>query len=212
MSNPQWKIVIAVVAVLCLATPAALGVFAALAPTRGVYAASLAAIGIELSYLALAVLALRPDLRRQARAVALSAVSTSVLLNVVFDYSARNPGALASWPEAVARFDPLLLVISIVESAPLAVLAFSLAMLIHRLGEAEAPSQHTPDMPPSLSVSPAYAREAAPPMPVLVTPDNAAGALSQSYQCPHCGSSLATAANLGAAKRWGHCPACKEHQ
>jgi hypothetical protein len=166
-------------------------------------------VGVELSYLSLAVLALRPELRTQARAVALSAVSTSVLLNVLFDYSARNPGALASWPQAVQRFDPLLLGISIVESAPLALLAFSLALLVHRLGEAEAPAAPVADMPPPLSASPAYAREQEYPMPVLVTPDNGPHALPQDYQCPHCGSALATIGSYGAAKRWGHCPACK---
>jgi hypothetical protein len=30
------------------------------------------------------------------------------------------------------------------------------------------------------------------------------------YHCPHCGTSLATAGEYGAAKRWGHCKTCKE--
>jgi hypothetical protein len=30
------------------------------------------------------------------------------------------------------------------------------------------------------------------------------------YTCPRCGSPLASAGALGAAKRWGHCVACKE--
>jgi len=30
------------------------------------------------------------------------------------------------------------------------------------------------------------------------------------YKCPRCGSSLTSAGALGAAKRWGHCEACKE--
>ena len=127
---------LAVVAVLALSAPAAVGVYRALEPTRGAGAAGLAALGIELAYLSLALLTLSAELRAHARAVALSAVGTSISLNVLADYSARVPGGLTSWPQAVARFDPLALGLAVVESAPLAGLAFALASLLHRLAEA----------------------------------------------------------------------------
>ena len=212
MHNPKWKLLIGIVAVVCLATPAALGVYGAIAPTRGYVAASLAAMGVELSYLALAILSVQPELRHHARRVAVAAVATSVTLNVIFDYAQRNAGALASWQEAMVRFDPLLLLISIVESAPLALLAFSLAMLLHRLGE-DAPI--APIEMPHEAPAVAYAREAYPP-PVVVhnalpNGHNAAIATTPiaAHHCPHCGDALASPAHLGAAKRWGYCKSCK---
>lgn len=135
MRNVWWKTAIAVLAVLLLSAPAAVGVFRALEPTRGPWAAGLAAAGIELVYLSLALLSLRPELRPQARAVAVSAVATSIVLNVLADYAARVPQGLASWPQAVASFDPLALGLAVLESAPLAGLAFALASLLHRLAE-----------------------------------------------------------------------------
>lgn len=61
-------------------------------------------------------------------------MATSIVLNVLADYAARVAGGLASWPQAVARFDPLAL--AVLESAPLCGLAFALASLLHRLAEA----------------------------------------------------------------------------
>jgi hypothetical protein len=133
--NARWKVGIAVVAVLLLSAPSAVGVYRALNPTRGTIAAGLAAAGFELAYLSLSLLTLRPALRQQARAVALGAVITAIGLNGLADYAHRVIGGLASWAAAQHLFDPLALILSLAESAPLAGLAFALASLLHRLAE-----------------------------------------------------------------------------
>ncbi len=137
-SNPRWKIGIAVLAVLLLSAPSAVGVYRALEPTRGAVAAGLAAGGFELAYLSLSLLTLRPELRQQARMVALGAVLTAIALNGLADYAHRVAGGLASWVAAQHLFDPLALILSVVESAPLAGLAFALASLLHRLAEEQS--------------------------------------------------------------------------
>lgn len=45
---------------------------------------------------------------------------------------------LSSWPAAVALFDPLALGLSLVESLPLAALAYAMATLLHRLAVEES--------------------------------------------------------------------------
>jgi hypothetical protein len=100
-------------------------------------ASGLAAAGFELAYLSLSLLTLRPELRQHARMVALGAVITAIALNGLADYAHRVAGGLASWAEARRLFDPLALILSLAESAPLAGLAFALASLLHRLAEAE---------------------------------------------------------------------------
>ena len=147
--NPRWKIGIAVLAVLLLSAPSAVGVFRALEPTRGAAAAGLAAAGFELAYLSLSLLALRPELRRQARAVALGAVATAIVLNTLADYGTRTAvlnaagdvveNGLSSLEASGRLFDELALLLSFVESAPLAGLAFALASLLHRLAEEPPP-------------------------------------------------------------------------
>jgi hypothetical protein len=164
-TNPRWKIGIAVLAVLLLSAPSAVGVFRALEATRGAVAAALAAAGFELAYLSLSLLSLRPELRRQARAVALGAVITAIALNGLADYAHRVAGGLASWPNAVRLFDPLALALAILESAPLAGLSYALASLLHRLAEEQADpnvsdrvAEPTTEAPPTGSQI-AWARE-----------------------------------------------------
>ncbi|MBX0326952.1 hypothetical protein K2Z83_04555 [Oscillochloris sp. ZM17-4] len=158
--NPRWKIGIAVLAVLLLSAPSAVGVFRALEPTRGAIASALAAGGFELAYLSLSLLSLRPDLRRQARAVALGAVATAIALNGLADYAHRVPGGLANWLAAQHLFDPLALALSVAESAPLAGLAFALASLLHRLAEEPPPE---PTMLAATAETDDAPAEAAPP-------------------------------------------------
>jgi hypothetical protein len=160
-------------AVLCLSAPSAVGVFKALEPTRGPIAAGLAAAGFELSYLSLSLLVLHPELRRQARAVALGAVITAIVLNGLADYSARVADGLSSWPNAVRLFDPLALALAILESAPLAGLAYALASLLHRLAEAtpahdDQPAQADPHQVAEPAPALAWAREDDHPAPELV--------------------------------------------
>jgi hypothetical protein len=161
--NARWKIAAAVAAVLCLSAPSAVGVYRALEPTRGTVASGLAAAGFELAYLSLSLLVLRPELRQQARLVALGAVITAIALNGLADYGHRVVGGLASWPNAVKLFDPLALVLSVVESAPLAGLAFALASLLHRL--AEEPPAEAPQVEP---VEEAEGRDTPPPAPAAL--------------------------------------------
>lgn len=247
--NPRWKVAAAVGAVLALSAPAAVGVYRALEPTRGPMAAGLAAAGIELAYLSLSLLTLRAELRPQARLVAVAAVATSITLNVLADYAARVAGGLASWDAAVARFDPLAVGLAVLESAPLAGLAFALASLLHRL--AEAPEQpegedtagpltgetvELPDAPawagPVVVAEPTttWARELPPqvayPAPTHVKDapalmqENAGlesiaphstGRTAAPLTCPRCSTELDRPRYL-AARRWGHCAACKTSQ
>jgi len=124
--------ILAALAVLLLSAPSALGVQRALAPTRGELAGWLAAVGIELAYLSLAFAAFE-DQRRQrlAARVARAAVLTAIVLNVLADYAARVPAGLSGAAQFLASFDWLLLALSVLESAPLATLAYTLATLLH---------------------------------------------------------------------------------
>jgi hypothetical protein len=117
--------------------PSAIGVQHALAPTRGAAAGWLEAAGFELVYLSTAILSLSPELRAYAQRVALAAVGTAIVLNTIADYSQRVPGGLANAAQAWARFDILALALSLVESLPLAGLAYAMATLLHRLSEAD---------------------------------------------------------------------------
>lgn len=217
-SNARWKVGVAILAVLLLSAPSAVGVYRALEPTRGAVAAGLAAAGFELAYLSLSLLSLRPELRRQARAVALGAVATAIALNGLADYAHRVPGGLESWAEAQRLFDPLALVLSIGESAPLAGLAFALASLLHRLAEEHTPNRSeaatweggVAEPEPTLS----WAREVSLPTLQPATVPEATQAFPEAceaarYLCPSCGVNLSLG-QYGAAKKHGHCRHCKE--
>lgn len=199
---------VAILAVLLLSAPAAVGVYRALEPTRGAVAAGLAAAGIELAYLSLALLTLRPELRREAQRVALSAVATSITLNVLADYAARVPGGLASWPAAMRLFDPLGLALAVLESAPLAGLAFALASLLHRLAEEPTEAPEAPAPLPAMAV--ALPRQEVYPAPVEVRADDAPAASQpetprkaheRTYTCKWCGDGPFSFADLGRHSR-----------
>jgi hypothetical protein len=184
-----------VAAVLLLSMPSAVGVARALEPTRGLLAAVAAAVGFELTYLSLSLLRLRPRLRSQARTVALGAVLSAITLNVLADYATRVPGGLASWPTALRLFDPLGLILSLIESAPLAGLAYALASLLHRLAEdeeaapAEARAATEEAGTPEAQASPAPALGGLPAL--ALTHLSAAGqglAQAATYRCRHCGT------------------------
>jgi hypothetical protein len=137
-SRWTWKRkALALLAVLLLSVPSAIGVQHALAPTRGAAAGWLAAAGFELVYLSTAILSLSPELRHFAQRVALAAVATAIVLNTIADYSQRVPGGLANAAQFWDRFDVLALGLSLVESLPLAGLAYAMATLLHRLSEGE---------------------------------------------------------------------------
>jgi len=135
--------ILAVLSILLLSAPSALGVQRALAPTRGELAGWLAALGIELAYLSLAFIEF-DDVQRQRNAarVAKTAVATAIVLNVLADYAARVPAGLTGAAAFLATFDWLLLALSVLESAPLAGLAYTLAVLLHT----RSSKQHTADV------------------------------------------------------------------
>lgn len=201
---------LAVLAVVCLSVPSAVGVHHALAPTRGAVAAWLAAVGFELVYLSTAVLVLTSDLRRYAQRVALAAVVTAVTLNALADYAMRVPGGLASWRSFAATFDGLALGLSVIESLPLAALAYAVAVLLHRLAEAEAeadaPAPEPAPAAPVILTDLALPRQAEFPDPVPVQVMEKT--CKASYACPRCGATLSLG-QYGSAKRRGYCRNCK---
>jgi len=136
--------VIAIAAVLLLSIPSAMGVQAALTPSRGAIAGWLAAIGIELAYLSLALLEVPERLRSTVRATAVWAVGSAILLNTLADYTAKVPNGLTGAEAFVQSFDWLLLALSVVESAPLSGLAFAIALILHNLNHRSKISRQTP--------------------------------------------------------------------
>ena len=221
--------IFAALAVLLLSAPSALGVQRALAPTRGDLAGWLAAVGIELAYLSLAFAAFA-DQRRQrlAARVARAAVLTAITLNVLADYAARVPAGLSSATQFLASFDWLLLALSVLESAPLATLAYTLATLLHSSAQqhtADASAyaqhqhqqhrqyrQHTVEHQHQHQQHSADAAEY-----MLQHSADAAEHQHQqhqqqraalSYRCPRCDAAL-TQQQYGAARRYGYCGECK---
>jgi len=218
--------ILATLSVLLLSAPSALGVQRALAPTRGELAGWLAAVGIELAYLSLAFAAFEDRQRqRLASRVARAAVLTAVVLNVLEDYAARVPAGLSSAAQFLATFDVLLLALSVLESAPLATLAYTLATLLHTHGGSHPHPQ--PDASYAAHPQPDAAHTAhhtahtdTHPQPDASNtahpqPDAAHTAHTQrtaSYRCPHCGAALAKQQQYAAALRYGYCGKCSSQR
>ena len=229
-SNSWKRRALAILAVALLSVPSAIGVQHALEPTRGPVASWLAAGGFELVYISTAILLLSAELRDYSRRVAMAAVVVAVLLNTIADYQTRTAvyegskllrNGLSSWHDAQALFDPLALVLSLLESTPLAGLACAMAELLHRLSDAQdqPDQQPIPIRPPRV----AWARDAAYPVPIAVSADQGfsmsdalepvseapiapetAGfqaATRKTYACKHCGASGLTFAELGRHSR-----------
>lgn len=230
MHRNTWaRRTLALASVPLLAVPSALGVYGWLAPESGVIAAASAAVGFEALYVGVNVLVLRsPELRRYARNVSLGAVLTAVVFNTLYHYGAKVEGAYTG-----AAFAWLPFVLALLASLPLAGLAYSVSVLMHRLSEDEADEQPVDEQPvyagPVL-VGATWPREQAYPAPVRVEemrrdgtrtpqnrqidgfePANAPASHQEAiapHSCPRCSAPLTRGAWL-AAKRWGHCPACK---
>jgi len=186
--------ILATLSVLLLSAPSALGVQRALAPTRGELAGWLAAVGIELAYLSLAFAAFADRQRqRLAARVARAAVLTAITLNVLADYAARVPAGLSGAAQFLASFDWLLLALSVLESAPLATLAYTLATLLHTHSSShpQPDASHTAQHTAHTDTHTAHTQRTA------------------SYRCPHCGAALAKQQQYAAALRYGHCGKCK---
>lgn len=135
--------VIAIASVLLLSIPSAMGVQAALTPSRGAIAGWLAAIGIELAYLSLALLEVPDRLRSTVRATAVWAVASAILMNTIADYATKVPDGLTGAEAFVQSFDWLLLGLSIAESTPLSGLAFAIALILHNLNHRSKVSRQT---------------------------------------------------------------------
>ena len=222
--------ILAALSMILLSAPSALGVQRALAPTRGELAGWLAALGIELAYLSLAFIEFDDQQRqRNAARVAKTAVATAIVLNVLADYAARVPVGLTGAAAFLATFDWLLLVLSVLESAPLAGLAYTLAVLLHT----RSSKQHTAADAQHSTVAAQYsAASAADASSILTdaavdTQHTAASAdsntqqmqqrqqrtaagqhRSASFACPRCGAAL-TQQQYAAARRYGYCTKCK---
>jgi len=194
--------ILATFSVLLLSAPSALGVQRALAPTRGDAAGWLAAVGIELAYLSLAFAAFAdPQRRRLAARVARAAVLTAITLNVLADYAARVPAGLSGAAQFLATFDVLLLALSVLESAPLATLAYTLATLLH------THSGSHPHPQPDASYTAHTAHTAS--HTAHTASHTAHTQRTASYRCPHCGAALTKQQQYAAALRYGYCGKCK---
>jgi len=218
--------ILAALAVLLLSAPSALGVQRALAPTRGELAGWLAAVGIELAYLSLAFAAFE-DQRRQrlAARVARAAVLTAIVLNVLADYAARVPAGLSGAAQFLASFDWLLLALSVLESAPLATLAYTLATLLHTHSSSHPhpqPDASHPHPQPDASYTTHTAHtDTHPQSHTAHTTSHTAHTdthpqshtahpqRTASYRCPHCGAALVKQQQYAAALRYGRCGKCK---
>ena len=213
--------ILATLAVLLLSAPSALGVQRALAPTRGDLAGWLAAVGIELAYLSLAFAAFADRQRqRLAARVARAAVLTAIVLNVLADYAARVPEGLNSAAQFLTTFDWLLLMLSVLESAPLATLAYTLATLLHNSAQqhtADA-AQHTADAAQHMlqqhqQHQQHHTAEHQHQHQQHHTAEHQHQHQQQQraalpYRCPRCGAVL-TQQQYGAARRYGYCGKCK---
>jgi hypothetical protein len=212
--------ILATLSVLLLSAPSALGVQRALAPTRGDAAGWLAAVGIELAYLSLAFAAFAdPQRQRLASRVARAAVLTAITLNVLADYAARVPEGLSSAAQFLTTFDWLLLMLSVLESAPLATLAYTLATLLHSSAQqhtADA-ARHTADAAQHMlqqhqQHQQHHTAEHQHQHQQHHTAEHQHQHQQQRaalpYRCPRCGAVL-TQQQYGAARRYGYCGKCK---
>lgn len=147
--NTFARRLLVIVAVIMLSLPSALGVQKELERTRGPVGSWSGAVGIEVLYLGIAVLLLTVEMRKQAKRVARGAVFSAVILNVIFDYREHMlkvgiPNALNSSTKFVETFDPLILVLAILESLPLAGLAYLGSELLTSVAAQEQGLQRPP--------------------------------------------------------------------
>lgn len=206
MKNTLARRALALASIPLLAAPSAIGVYTYLAPESGALAAGSAAIGFEVLYVGVNVLVLgTPELRRYARNVSLAAVATAVIFNSLAHYAAKVPQAFEGAP-----LNMLALVLAVLAAVPLASLAYATSVLLHRLGD-EPGEDHQKEHAPAGAL-PATIRM---PQALAYAADADAGIYAHTAAqhasttaCPKCGTVLSPAA-YGAARRWGHCKACK---
>ncbi len=224
MKNLHWRGILASMPLPMLALAASYGVYQYAMLFVPLWVAIVQAAAFEATYLGLAALrSLDAAQRRRAGLISVGAVVVSILYNSLAGLFHRQPDILVSmpwWGNAI---------LAVLHGAPLAWVAYLVAdLLLHN-----APHEDAQDSPmPTL----AYARDGGYPAPELVARDDAliarftptsvgttssrddaliASVMPQNapapegYGCPHCGAALASAGQLGAARRWGHCAQCK---
>jgi hypothetical protein len=124
-----------IAAALLLSMPSAIGVQHALARTHSPTAAWMGKACFETVYLSTAILVLSTDLRRYAQRIVLAAVVIARVLNTIADYAARVLGRLSSAATVWSSFDGIALLLSLVDSVPLAGLSCTMATSPHQLAE-----------------------------------------------------------------------------
>ena len=211
--------ILATFSVLLLSAPSALGVQRALTPTRGELAGWLAAVGIELAYLSLAFAAFAdPQRQRLASRVARAAVLTAITLNVLADYAARVPAGLSGAAQFLATFDVLLLALSVLESAPLATLAYTLATLLHTHSgshpqpDASHTASHTTQHTSYTDTNTAHHTAHTDTHTAHHTTHTDTHTQRTTHRCPHCGAALAKQQQYAAALRYGYCGKCRSQK
>lgn len=205
MSQNTWKRrLLALLSVPLLAIPSAAGVYLWLTPHIGRLASGMTAIGFEILYVSVNILVIStPELHRYARNVALSGVATAIIFNTLYRYQTMVGGDLRAAP-----LDAIALGLAVLESIPLAGLAYAMSVLLHRLSEADAdaPMHNAPDAYADAPLHAAYARIDAPEKMHFSPPQR----VELTHKtCPKCNAPL-DAKQYAAAKRWMHCAACKE--
>ena len=227
-----WKRkALALLSVPLLAVPSAAGVYLWLVPHIGAFFAGLTAAGFESLYIGINVLVITtPELRRYARNVALSGVATAVIFNTLARYQAMvcpplqaaeiARGIVSSCTLRTATFDPIALGLAVLESIPLAGLAYAISVLLHRLSEEEQGNvQAPPDAGAAYTTSTMHLESAAYARPSvhedmqfspLVSGEMQSPLMQPAHHaCPKCNAAL-DAKQYAAAKRWKRCKACKE--
>jgi hypothetical protein len=191
----DWRASLAQLALVTLALSAAYGVYRFQAHFTPSWVALVSATSFELTYIGLAVLQTTQATRKRATAISVGAVVVSVVYNSLSALFDIRPALLVSpplWAHAT---------LAVLHGVPLAFVAFLVSdLLLHSA--------------PVVVQSPIFtaARIASDEMvssgAMQVQLRTTKAAPSRAYECPNCGSELTLGA-YGAAKRHGHCKACK---
>lgn len=191
MRHIDWRSVFARLPLPLLALAASWGVFQFSSLFVPEWVAIVQASAFECTYLGLAVTRdLATDQRKRATAISVGAVVASIVYNTLAGWFHRQPALLgAASPIAWLMF-------AILHGAPLAWVAYLVADLL----------LHSAPAPAFTAARVAHVEEA-----VQVRLKTTEAIAKRVYECPHCGSELTLGA-YGAAKRHGHCRACKENQ
>lgn len=196
MKRIDWRVVLGRMPLPMLALAASYGVWSFNLLFVPAWVAFVSAAAFEGVYVGLAVAQVRPADRRRASLIAGTAVAVSVLYNVAAGLFHRRPELLLDAP---LWLDALL---ALMHGMPLAVVAYAVAsLLLH----AEHPQDATMPASPLIYARLADAFPAPQPTGMYARPESID---ATPHACPKCHAPL-DAARWRAARRWGHCSACK---